>query len=182
MRNLIVTEFVALDGACEAPEKWTSPYWNEEISKFKHDELFASGALLLGRRTYEGFAAAWPSRSDETGFADRMNGLPKHVVSTTLERLEWANSRLINGEVAKAVAELKQQTGQDLLVYGSGALVQSLTDADLVDDYRLIVYPVLLGEGKRLFTGRTHRKLKLAETRPFSSGAVLLRYSRDDTA
>lgn len=128
MRKVIVTEFITLDGIVEAPEKWSFPFWNDEIAKFKHDELFASDALLLGRVTYQGFAAAWPSRTDETGFADRINSLPKFVVSTTLDKVEWNNSSLIKdtNHLADEISKLKQQLGQNLLIYGSPQLVQSL--------------------------------------------------------
>ena len=184
MRKIFVTEFVSLDGVMEDPggaEKfvhggWTMPYWNDEIGKFKFDELRASDALLLGRVTYQGFAAAWPSRTDEEGFAQRMNSLPKYVVSTTLDKAEWTNSHLIKGEISKEVFKLKQQPGQDIMVAGSNKLVQTLMQHDLVDEYRLLVYPVVLGSGKRLFGDASKVTLKPVETRMFSSGVVLLRY------
>lgn len=187
MRKVIVSEFVSLDGVMEDPggaEKfehggWTMPYWSEEIGKFKFDELFASDALLLGRVTYQGFAAAWPGRTDEAGFADRMNSLPKFVVSTTLKKVEWNNSRLIKGNIGEEVSRLKQQPGQDILVAGSGELVHTLMQHDLVDEYRLLVYPVVLGKGKRLFRDRDHATLKLVETKTFSSGVVALAYQPD---
>ena len=184
MRKVIVSEFVTLDGVMEDPggaEKfehggWTMPYWSEEIGKVKFDELFASDALLLGRVTYQGFAAAWPSMTDEAGFADRMNSLPKYVVSKTLEEVKWNNSRLIQGNVAEEVAKLKQQPGQDILIAGSGKLVQTLMQHDLIDDYRLLVYPVVLGSGKRLFQDGSKTTLRLVETKAFRSGVVLLHY------
>jgi dihydrofolate reductase len=184
MRKIFVTEFVSLDGVMEDPggaEKfvhggWTMPYWSDEICKFKFDELLASDALLLGRVTYQGFAAAWPSRTDEAGFAQRMNSLPKYVVSTTLDKAEWNNSHLVKGNIAKEVSKLKQQPGQDIMVAGSNRLVHSLMQHDLVDEYRLLVYPVVLGSGKRLFGEADKATLRLVETRMFSSGVVLLRY------
>jgi dihydrofolate reductase len=176
--KLIVSEFVSLDGVMEEP-KWTFPYWNDEIGKFKFAELFASGALLLGRVTYQGFAAAWPSRTDEQGYADRMNNLPKHVVSTTLETVEWNNSKLIKTNVVAEVSQLKRQPGEDLLLFGSDTLVQTLIQHDLVDQYNLLVYPVVLGTGKRLFGDGSKVALKLIETQSFSSGVVLLRYQPD---
>jgi len=187
MGKVIVSEFVSLDGVMEDPggaEKfehggWTMPYGNEEIGKFKFDELFAGGAFLLGRVTYQGFAAAWPSRTDEAGFADRMNSLPKYVVSTTLEELKWNNSRLIKGNIAEEVSKLKQEVGQDILIAGSGTLVQTLMQHDLIDEYRLLVYPVVLGSGKRLFRDGSNTTLRLVETKTFSSGVVLLRYEPD---
>ena len=176
MRKVVVSEFVSLDGVIEEPS-WTFQFSSEEQQKFKFDELFASDALLLGRVTYEGFAAAWPSATDEEGFADRMNGLPKYVVSTTLEEpLEWNNSRLIEGDVAEEVSRLKQQPGHDILIYGSGELLHTLMQHDLIDEYRLMVYPVVLGSGKRLFRDGINTTLRLVETRTFSSGVVVLSY------
>jgi dihydrofolate reductase len=188
MRKVIVSEYVSLDGVIEDPggaEKfehggWTIPYSNDEIAKFKFDELFASDALLQGRVTYQGFAAAWPSMTDEAGFADRMNSLPKYVVSTTLEEpLAWNNSRLIKGNIAEEVARLKQESGQDVLVFGSGTLTQTLLQYNLIDQYNLLVYPVVLGSGKRLFGDRSNVALKLVETKTFSSGVVALTYQAD---
>ncbi len=178
MRKVIVTMFVSLDGVMEEPA-WTMPYWNDEIAKFKLDELFATDAHLLGRVTYQGFAAAWPSRTDEQGFADRMNSLPKYVVSTTLEKAEWNNSTIIKENIVEEVSKLKQQPGQDILVAGSGTLVQTLMQHDLIDEYRLLVYPVVLGKGKQLFRDGSKATLKLVETKAFSSGVVLLRYQPD---
>ena len=175
MRKIVVSEFVSLNGVMEEPA-WTTPYWSDEIAKFKFDELFASDALLLGRVTYEGFAAAWPSRTDEAGFADRMNNLPKFVVSTTLEKAEWNNSRLIKGNIVAEISDLKQQPGQNILVYGSGALVNTLGQHDLIDEYNLLIYPVVLGKGKRLFEDGSTASLKLVETKTFSSGVVALIY------
>jgi dihydrofolate reductase len=187
MRKIIVSEFVSLDGVMEGPGPvdefklagWTMPYWSEEIGKYKFDELFASDALLLGRVTYQGFAAAWPSRTDEQGFADRMNSLPKFVVSTTLKKVGWNNSRLIKENVAEEVSKLKQQPGHDILIAGSSALVHTLMPHDLIDEYRLLVYPVVLGSGKRLFRDGSNTTLKLVETKTFSSGVVLLCYQPD---
>lgn len=187
MRKVVVSEFVSLDGVMEDPggaEKfehggWTIPYWHDEIGQFKFDELFASDALLLGRVTYQGFAAAWPSMTDEAGFADRMNSLPKYVVSTTLDKVEWNNSRLIKGNVAAEVAKLKQQPGQDILVAGSGELIQTLMQHGLIDEYRLLVYPVVLGSGKRLFKDGSKANLKLVSTKQFSSGVAALSYQLD---
>jgi len=184
MRKVVVSEFVSLDGVMEDPggaEKfehggWTMSYWGEAIGKVKFDELFASDALLLGRVTYQGFAAAWPGRTDEAGFADRMNSLPKYVVSTTLEEVPWTNSQLVKGNIVKEISKLKQQPGQDILIAGSGALVQTLMQHDLIDAYRLLVYPVVLGSGKRLFRDGSKATLRLVETRTFPSGVVLLEY------
>jgi dihydrofolate reductase len=180
MGNVIVSMFLTLDGVMEEPQKWSFPFWNDEIAKFKLDELFANDALLLGRVTYQGFAQAWPGRTDEEGYAHRINGLPKYVVSTTLdEPLEWSNSTLIKGNVLDEVSKLKQQPGQDILIFGSGKLVHTLMRHDLVDEYRLLVYPVVLGSGERLLGDGIGETLKLAETRAFGSGVVLLEYQTE---
>ena len=179
MRKVVVAEFLSLDGVMEAPEKWTFQFWNDETAKFKHDELFASDAHLLGRVTYQIFAAAWPSGTDKQGFADRMNNLPKYVVSTTLKQVEWDNSHLIKENVAEEIAKLKRQSGQDILVAGSGTLVQTLIQHNLIDEYHLLVFPVVLGSGKRLFKDASNTTLKLVDTKAFSSGVVLLSYVPD---
>jgi dihydrofolate reductase len=186
MRKVIVSEFVTLDGVIEAPGGedslgarggWTIPFWNEEAAKFKFDELFACDALLLGQVTYQAFAAAWPSMTDEQGFADRMNSLPKYVVSTTLQEVQWNNSRLIKENITEEVSKLKEQLGQDIVVFGSCDLVHLLMQHDLIDEYRLMVYPVVVGNGKRLFKeGSDMKVLRLVETKPFSSGVVVLTY------
>ena len=187
MRKIIVSEFVSLDGVMEDPggaEKfkyggWTWPYWNDEIGKFKNDELFACDALLLGRKTYQGFAEAWPGRTDEWGFANRMNNLPKYVVSTTIEKAEWNNSILIRQNIAEEISGLKQQPGQDILIFGSGELVNALIRLDLIDRYNLLVYPIVLGSGKKLFREGSKTNLKLLEKKSYGSGVVLLVYQTD---
>jgi dihydrofolate reductase len=181
MRRIVVTEFVTLDGVMEDPggaEKFERGGWafqfnrGPEGDKFKSDELLASDAALLGRKTYEGFAAAWPSRTGE--FADKMNGMAKYVVSTTLKKAEWNNSVVIKGNVAQEVSKLKAMPGQDILVAGSAQLVQALTKQDLVDEFRLMVFPVVLGKGKLLFdsTGDKHA-LQLVEAKPVGSEGVI---------
>ncbi len=186
MRRVIVSEFVTLDCVMEDPS-WTFQFGSEEQETFKFDELAESDALLLGRVTYEDFAAAWPTmmeqysgpRRTELGeYADMMNGYPKYVVSTTLEEpLEWNNSRLIKGNVAEEVSGLKQQPGKDILIFGSGDLVHTLMQYDLIDEYRLMVFPVVVGSGKRLLReGSDTTVLRLVETRTFSSGVVVLSY------
>jgi dihydrofolate reductase len=186
VRKVIVSEFVSLDGIIEGPS-WTFRFTSEEQEKFKFDELAASDALLLGRVTYEGFAAAWPNmmeqysgpRRAELGqYADMMNGYPKFVVSRTLEEpLEWNNSTLIEGNVAEEVSRLKQQPGKDILVFGSGDLVNTLMHHDLIDEYRLMVFPVVVGSGKRLFGDDIEKRiLRLIETKTFGSGVAVLYY------
>lgn len=178
MGKVIVSEFVSLDGVVENPS-WTAPYWSDQIGEYKYAELFASDALLLGRVTYQGFAEAWPDRTDEQGYADRMNNFPKVVASTTLSELAWTNSSLLKGDVAAAIARLKQDTDLSYLVFGSGTLVQTLIEHDLVDEYRLLVYPVVLGSGQRLFGNGRKASLKLTETKSFSTGVVALHYQAD---
>ena len=177
MRKIVVTEFVSLDGVVEEPA-WTFPYWNDEIAKFKGEESSASDALLLGRVTYQGFAAAWPQSEDEG--ADYFNNVRKYVVSETLkEPLEWQNSTLIKDNIVEEVTNLKQQDGKDITVHGSATLVQTLMQHDLVDLYRLLVYPVVVGSGKRLFEEGIPAALKLLGSQSFSSGVVALAYEPD---
>ena len=176
MRKVIVSMFVTLDGVMEAPEKWSSQFGSEDQDKFKFDELFASDALLLGRRTYQVFAAAWPPMTGTGDYADRMNSLPKVVVSTTLEEVEW-NASLIKDNIAEEVSRLKHEVGQDILIFGSGDLVHQLQQHNLIDEYRLMIFPVVVGSGKRLFRdGSVTKTLRLVETKTFSSGVVVLTY------
>lgn len=178
MRKVIVSMFVTLDGVMEAPDKWSFQFMSEEQEKFKFGELAGSDALLLGRVTYEGFAAAWPHMTEQAGeYADMMNNYPKYVISTTLEEAEWNNSQLIKRNLTEEVNKLKQQPGKDILVFGSGDLVHTLMQHDLIDEYRLMVFPVVVGSGKRLFRDGSDRKvLKLVDTKTFSSGVVVLTY------
>jgi dihydrofolate reductase len=178
MRKVIASEFVSLDGVIENPV-WTFRFTGEEQQRFKYDELSAADALLLGRVTYEGFAAAWPHMTEQAGeYADMMNGYPKYVVSTTLEEpLAWNNSTLIKGDVAEEVSELKRQPGGDILVFGSGSLVNDLMRLGFIDEYRLMVFPVVLGSGERLFgDGVEETVLELVGTDTFDTGVVVLTY------
>ncbi len=176
MRKIVVSEFVSLDGVMEEP-MWTFEFGSPEQDDFKRNELIAADALLLGRETYEGFAAAWPSAPPEEE-PERMNGIRKHVVSTTLEEpLEWSNSTLLEGDVAEAVSTLKRQDGKDILVYGSATLAGSLMEHDLVDEYRLMVFPVVVGKGRKLFeSGVENKPLTLVDTQTFPTGVVVLTY------
>jgi dihydrofolate reductase len=177
MRKIVVTEFVSLDGVMEEP-RWTFEYWNDEIAKFKGEESSASDALLLGRVTYQGFAAAWPQSKAEG--ADYFNNVRKYVVSETLEEpLEWNNSTLIKDNIVEQITNLKRQEGKDIAVHGSATLVQTLMRHDLVDGYRLLVYPVVLGKGKRLFGEDIPATLNLLGSRSFGSGVVALVYEPD---
>ncbi|HEV3228639.1 MAG TPA: dihydrofolate reductase family protein [Solirubrobacteraceae bacterium] len=183
MRKVVVSEFVSLDGVMEDPggaEGFDRGGWafqfdrGPEGDKFKLNEVLESDALLLGRVTYEAFAQAWPSRTDEVGFADKMNSMPKYVVSSTLNEAEWNNSTLIGGNVAEGVSELKQRPGGNILVNGSRQLVQTLIADGLIDEYRLMVFPVVLGSGKRLFEdGSETIALRLVETKPVGECVIL---------
>jgi dihydrofolate reductase len=182
--RIIVTEFVSLDGVMEDPggaENFKHGGWSFEIArgdegdKFKLDEAFASEALLLGRVTYEGFAAAWPSREGE--FADKFNSMPKYVVSSTLDEPEWNNSTVLKGDVAEEVGKLRQEQDGEIVVHGSAQLVQTLVENDLVDEFRLMVYPVVLGSGKRLFGETSDKKpLRLVESKVVGDGVAILIY------
>jgi dihydrofolate reductase len=184
MGRIVVTEFVSLDGVMEDPggsENFAQGGWSFKISrgdegdKFKLDETFASEALLLGRVTYEGFAEAWPSRDGE--FADKFNNMPKYVVSSTLGDPEWNNSTVLKGDLLEEVRKLKQDQDGDIVVHGSARLVQTLIEHDLVDELRLMVYPVVLGSGKRLFGETSDKKpLRLVESKVVGDGVSILIY------
>jgi dihydrofolate reductase len=181
MRKIVVSEFVTLDGVLEDPggaEKFEHGGWafkfqrGPEGDKFKMDEILTSDAFLLGRVTYEGFASAWPSRTGE--FADMMNNTPKYVVSTTLKNPAWKNTTVINGNVVEEISKLKAMPGRDILVAGSARLVSTLLEHDLIDELRLMMFPIILGKGKRLFTnGKADHALQLADARPVGNEGVI---------
>ena len=173
MGKVFAVEYLTLDGVMEEPS-WSGPYFNDELAAFQYDNLFECDALLLGRVTYEGFAAAWPVASDEQGFADRMNGIGKYVASTTLTETKW-NATLLEGDVPAAVAKLKQ-SDQTLMIDGSAELVESLRPHDLVDEYRLMVFPVVVGSGKRLFGPGGQSTLELVSVRTTTSGVAVMTY------
>jgi dihydrofolate reductase len=184
MGRIVVTEFISLDGVMEDPggaEGFKYGGWTFEISrgdegdKFKLDETTESTALLLGRVTYEGFAEAWPSREGE--FADKFNNMPKYVVSSTLKKPEWNNTTVLEGNLAEAVSKLREEQDGDIVVHGSGRLVQALLEHDLLDELRLMVFPVVLGSGKRLFGETSDKKrLQLVESRTVGDGVAILIY------
>jgi dihydrofolate reductase len=187
--RIVVTEFITLDGVIQDPGGsgeydrggWSFEYdRGDEGDKFKLEELNSADAQLLGRITYEGFAAAWPNMEDDAGFAEKMNGMPKHVVSTTIKDPEWENSTVISANVPEEVAKLKDQYEGDILIAGSAKLIATLLENDLVDEWRLMVFPTILGEGKKLFPdGIDRRKLKLTEDRALGpDGIRLLRYEK----
>ncbi len=162
-RQVVATTYITLDGYIDEPGRWSFPFWSDEAAQYKARELFASGAQLLGRITYEGFAAAWPTMQGTGEFGEKMNSMPKYVASRTLESASW-NATVIKGEVADAVRELKQEDGGDLLIGGSGTLIDYLTVHELIDEYRMMIYPIVLGEGtRRLFNGVPRRTFTLAE-------------------
>ncbi len=179
-RKLVISEFLTLDGVMEDPggsEKFERGGWafqfdrGPEGDKFKTDELFSSDTLLLGRITYLGFAEAWPSRTGD--FAEKMNGMKKFVISTTMHKAEWNNSRLISKNIVDEVSRLKRERGQDILVAGSGQLVRTLIEHNLVDELRLMLFPIVLGKGKQLFgQGNGPHNLKLVEARPVGPSGV----------
>jgi len=183
MGRIVVSEFVTLDGVMEDPggaEAFAHGGWafkferGAEGDKFKLDEVMEADAMLLGRVTYEGFAQAWPERTDEAGFADKMNGMRKYVVSSTLSDPTWNNSVVVRGDLAEAVAKLKAEQDGDILVAGSRQLVQGLTERHLVDEYRLMVFPTVLGSGKKLFEGGGDPlTLELAEAKPVGGDGVI---------
>ena len=187
MRKIVVTEFMSLDGVIDSPGGdngfarggWTFKFNDPEGMQFKLEETLSHEALLLGRKTYQGFAAAWPGQTDEAGFADKMNSMPKYVVSETLgpDDLTWENSTLISGDVVAEIGKLKEQPGGDILIAGSGALIRSLVEHDLIDEYRLMVFPIVLGIGNKLF-GDTEDSvvLQLADSKVLASGTLILTY------
>jgi dihydrofolate reductase len=181
MGKIVAVEYLTLDGVMEEP-RWSEPYFNDEVARFQYDNLFGSDALLLGRVTYEGFKAAWPTMTDGQGFADRMNGLPKFVTTATLTEPEW-NATLLDGDVSERVAALKTDFAGTLLLNGSGRLFQALHAAGLIDEYRLMFFPVVLGAGRRLFPeGSADGALKLVKSQITSSGVALLSYRPDNAA
>jgi dihydrofolate reductase len=191
MRKVIVNEFLSLDGVMQGPGDpdedreggfehggWQMPYFDEDFAKVAFEGMAQTDGYLFGRKTYQIMAAYWPNQSDDVPFAASLNGLPKHVASTTLsEPLEWQNSTLLQGDVAKAVAELKEQPGKNLVVLGSGELVQTLMENDLVDEYGLMINPIVLGSGKRLFGDWSRRlPLRLVRSMTTSTGVLVATY------
>jgi dihydrofolate reductase len=182
MRRVIASEFVSLDGVMESPEKWHFPYFNDEMGEEIRAAMAAADAMLLGRVTYEEWAAFWPTQSSDDEIVGYMNNIPKYVVSTSLDTVEWQNSTLIKGNVAEEITRLKQQPGKDILIFGSGDLVNMLVQHDLIDEYRIMLFSVVVGSGKRLFRdGSDTKALRLVETKTFGSGVVVLSYQPVET-
>jgi len=175
-RRVVATTYVTLDGYIDEPGMWSFPFWSDEAAQFKARELATSDAQLLGRITYEGFAAAWPTMEGTGEFGEKMNSMPKYVASRTLETATW-NATIIKGDVADRVRELKQEDGGDLLIAGSGQLIDYLTAHDLIDEYRMMVVPIVLGTGtKRLFNGVPQRTFTLVESLTLPKGVVISTY------
>ena len=175
MRKLVESTFVTLDGVISDPQVWGSPYWDEEHDGYATKLLFAADALLLGRRTYEGFVQAWPSRSGDD-YSDRINAMPKYVASRTLQEATW-NSTILYGDVAEEVARLKAEPGESILKFGTGELDRTLIANGLIDELHLWVFPVLAGSGQSLIDGIETTHLQLVETTPFASGIVVHAYA-----
>jgi dihydrofolate reductase len=177
MRKIVAGLFISLDGVTEAPENWQLPYLNDELLEAVGSAMAESDTMVLGRRTYEEFASYWPQQGSEVQFADHMNDTPKLVASTTLDSVEWRNATLLKGDVAEELARLKQQPGKDISITGSATLVRSLLHQGVMDELRLLVHPVVVGHGNRLFPdGEPQRPLELVDSKTFSTGVVSLTY------
>lgn len=177
MRKIVAGLFISLDGIYESPDQWHFPYFNDEMGEAVGAQMAASDCMLLGRVTYEEFASYWPSQGSDVELADFMNDTPKYVVSTTLDRADWKNTTLIDGNnVAAELTALKQQPGKEIAITGSGTLVRTLLRAGLLDELRLLVHPIVVGHGKRLFDEGDQIPLTLADAKTFSTGVLALTY------
>jgi dihydrofolate reductase len=182
MSKVVAVELVSLDGVMESPEEWAFSYSNDEMEEANASGMAASDALLMGRVTYEQMAAYWPNHPGGTPMVDYINSVPKFAVSTTLEEVGWNNSTLIQDNVAEEITELKRQPGKDITILGSGTLVRSLLRDDLLDELRLMVHPIVLGSGKRLFEeGGDQKRLELVDSKTFSTGVLYLTYQPQQT-
>ena len=175
MRKLVESTFMSLDGAIDNPQNWSPPYWDDEHAAYGQKLMSSADELLLGRKTYEGFAEAWPQRSGDP-FTDKINSMPKHVATRTLTNLTW-NAQPLQGDAVEAVAELKQRDGGDLLKYGTGELTRTLLENGLLDELHVWIFPVLVGGGQRLIDGIDVTHLERVETTPFQSGIVVNAYA-----
>ena len=177
MRKIVAGLFISLDGVVEAPETWHFPYFNDEMGEAVGSQMAAADTMLLGRHTYEEFAAYWPTQGDDVEFANVMNGTPKLVASTTLETVDWQNSTLLGKDVANELRRIKQEPGKDISITGSPTLVRSLLREGLIDELRLLVHPIVVGSGKRLFVDQEERvPLELVDSKTFSTGVLYLTY------
>jgi dihydrofolate reductase len=182
-RKIVAGLFLSLDGVAEAPNRWVFPYMTDEVGQVVGDNMAASDTMLLGRRTYEEWAGYWPDKTAaDDPYADYINNVPKHVVSTTLKPpLAWRNSRLVEGDVREQLARLKQQPGKEIAITGSITLIGSLLREGLLDELLLLVFPVVVGSGKRLFEAPDQVPLKLVQSRTFDNGVLALRYARAES-
>jgi dihydrofolate reductase len=178
MGKLIVTEFTTLDGVIESPELWSLNYWSEEASALKMQELESSSALLLGRVTYDSFAAAWPGRSGDP-YSDKFNAMPKYVVSSGSPSMVWNNSHLVGPDWVAAITALKDNEPGDIVVHGSATLARSLLKAELVDQITLMIYPVVRGQGLKLFDGSIATELECTDAKRFSNGVIATTFVRN---
>lgn len=177
MRKVIASTMVTLDGRMDELQEWVAPYDSDAVAKYHSDLLANSDGLLLGRKTYEIFAAIWPPRSGKLAYGDKINSMAKYIASTTRKDLKWANSHLIEGDAAEGVAKLKQQPGQDLVLYGGRALIRSLQEHDLIDEYRFMVHPVLFRTGMSFFEDGDQRvNLDLFDATVIPPGVAVLTY------
>ncbi|MBB6675177.1 dihydrofolate reductase family protein [Cohnella nanjingensis] len=177
MGRITASIYLSLDGIMEEPGLWHMPYWDDEMANFQREVFYPSDALLLGRVTYEGFAAAWPKMKGEG--ADEMNGMPKYVATATLEEPQW-NASFIKSNIVEEVTRLKRETDHQFLIYGSGQLIRSLMEHNLIDEYHFMVHPVVLGKGKRLFKEQDKRGLKLAGVKTTTKGVAILSYQASE--
>lgn len=177
MRKIVAGLFISLDGVYESPQDWHFPYFNDEMGAVVGAQIAGGDTMLLGRKTYEEFASYWPHQGSEVELADQMNGIPKLVVSTTLDTVEWQNSTLIKGNVAEELTRLKGQPGKNINITGSGKLIGTLLRDGVLDELHLLVHPIVVGQGKRLFDGLGAQvKLQLADSRTLSTGVMVLTY------
>ncbi|MFC4216233.1 dihydrofolate reductase family protein [Pseudophaeobacter arcticus] len=181
MGKLIITEFMTLDGVVESPELWSLDFWSDEMAQFKMKELESASALLLGRKTYEGFAEAWPQRSGDP-YSDKFNAMPKHVVASGVPDLSWNNSRLVEPQFHEAVKHLKENEPGDLVVHGSITLARELIRTALVDEICLLIYPVIRGEGAKLFDGSLQLTLDCNSVTTFGNGVIAGVYASKPTS
>lgn len=178
MRRLINSTYMSLDGVVTNPQEWTFPFRDDSANQFAFEQLMASGALLMGRRTYEAFALVWPTMKDEQGFADKMNSMPKHVASRTLRNPTW-NATVIQGDLAEAVGRLKQAPGEDILQYGYGPVTRTLIEHGLLDELRLWLHPILVGRGQvndLLIGPEAKSTMELVDLKRYDSGLLILSY------
>jgi len=177
MRKIVAGLFVSLDGVMESPERWHFPYFNDEMGEAVGSQMAEADTMLLGRRTYQEFAGYWADKTSDVPFADQMNDTPKLVASTTLDAVEWRNSTLIKGNVAEELTRLKQQPGKNISISGSATLVRSLLRDGVLDELRLLVHPIVVGGGRRLFEGMSDQiPLRLVDAKTFSTGVLYLTY------